>query len=285
VWWSPDGYILASSSRDETISLWNGIGQQIGTLEGHTSDVYSISFSYDGYLLASKSADGTVRLWRPDYWETVAILNEPASEYWPPGLAFHPNAPILATLGEEDTVIRIWDLDVGTLLGTPSVTPTVNYTNAKVVLVGDSGVGKSGLGLVLTGQPFVPTESTHARRVWTFDDQEVELDNLRKETRQTLLWDLAGQPGYRLIHQLHLNEVAVALVLFDARSETDPFAGVYHWDRALRQAQRIQGNAAPPMKKFLVAARIDRGGRSVSPERIKSLVHELGFNKIGRAHV
>jgi len=278
VWWSPDGYILASSSRDETISLWNGIGQQIGTLEGHTSDVYSISFSYDGYLLASKSADGTVRLWRPDYWETVAILNEPASEYWPPGLAFHPNAPILATLGEEDTVIRIWDLDVGTLLGTPSVTPTVNYTNAKVVLVGDSGVGKSGLGLVLTGQPFVPTESTHARRVWTFDDQEVELDNLRKETRQTLLWDLAGQPGYRLIHQLHLNEVAVALVLFDARSETDPFAGVYHWDRALRQAQRIQGNAAPPMKKFLVAARIDRGGRSVSPERIKSLVHELGFN-------
>ena len=193
-------------------------------------------------------------------------------------MAFHPTAPTLATLGEKDRVIRIWDLDFAILLGTAPATPSFHYTNAKVVLVGDSGVGKSGLGLVLNGQPFVPTESTHGRHVWTFDDQEVELDNLRKETRQTLLWDLAGQPGYRLIHQLHLNEVAVALVLFDARSETDPFAGVYHWDRALRQAQLVQGDSAIPLKKVLVAARIDRGGRSVSPERIESLVRELGFD-------
>src|SRR5262249_40394024 len=33
-----------------------------------------------------------------------------------------------------------------------------------------------------------------------------------------------------------------------------------------------------PLKKFLVAARIDRGGKSASPERIESLVRELGFD-------
>ncbi|HXQ33457.1 MAG TPA: hypothetical protein VN843_05495, partial [Anaerolineales bacterium] len=44
----------------------------------------------------------------------------------------------------------------------------VEYTNAKVVLVGDTGVGKSGLALALTNQPFVPTESTHGRRVLRF---------------------------------------------------------------------------------------------------------------------
>src|SRR5205807_977906 len=62
------------------------------------------------------------------------------------------------------------------------VSPTrmVRYTNAKVVLVGDSGVGKSGLGLVLSQQPFAPTLSTHSRYVWTFDSQEIELPTGRK---------------------------------------------------------------------------------------------------------
>lgn len=144
------------------------------------------------------------------------------------------------------------------------VLKTDYYTNAKIVLLGDTGVGKSGLGLVLTGQPFEATESTHGRHVWTFDNQDVELPDGRLETHEALLWDLAGQPGYRLIHQLHLNDVAVALVIFDARSEVDPFAGVRHWERALRQAQRLQGSTAPQLKKFLVAARADRGGVGVS---------------------
>ena len=98
------------------------------------------------------------------------------------------------------------------------------------------------------------------------------------ETHETLLWDLAGQPGYRLIHQLHLNEIAIALVIFDTRSETDPFAGVRHWDRALTQAQRFQPSSSPLLKKFLIAARADRGGIGVSQKRIDTWVKELGFD-------
>ncbi|MFL5625894.1 MAG: TIR domain-containing protein, partial [Ktedonobacteraceae bacterium] len=153
----------------------------------------------------------------------------------------------------------------------------MKYTNAKVVLLGDSGVGKSGLGFVLAGQPFAPTESTHGRHIWSFDSL-VEDKEGRKEICETLLWDMPGQPGYRLINRLYLNEVAVALVLFDASSETDPFEGVRYWDRVLRVAQRVQGGAAPPMKRFLVAARMDRGGIGVSRIRIESIVHELGFD-------
>ena len=344
--WSPDGETLASTSADRAVLLWDPkTGRQSGSLEGHTAVVLCIAFSCDSRLFASKSSDNTIRLWRTDTWETIAVLNESSNGTFSSsfvGLAFHPKmANVLATLGAEDTVIRIWDLDVAALLSSspgasltktgvmvstseptvgispppsyasfeqekdhqqamptqplvdsssgsdtahepPSVAASpylsVRYTNAKVILVGDSGVGKSGLSLVLIGQPFAPTESTHGRFVWTFDSQEIYLGGGRKETRETLLWDLAGQPSYRLIHQLHLNEVTVALVIFDARSETDPFAGVYHWDRALRQTRRIQGSSALPMKKFLVAARIDRGGTGVSAERVRSLVNELGFD-------
>ena len=81
-----------------------------------------------------------------------------------------------------------------------------------------------------------------------------------------------------MIHQLHLNEVALALVVFDARSETDPLAGVRHWERALRVAHQRRSGQAIPFRKFLVSARADRGGVSVSKPRLEALQKEFGFD-------
>ena len=284
----PEGRTLASGSSDKTVKLWETTsGKLLRTLEGHTNSVEAIAFSADGRLLASKSGDGTIRLWSCETWETVAVIPEPAKpDWWIPALAFHPTLPLLATAGSDpDTpedargrLIHLWELNLDLLLGGQAAAPTVHYVNAKVVLVGDTGVGKSGLSLVLNGEPFEATESTPGRHVWTFDSREVALAGNRKQTRETLLWDLAGQPGYRVIHQLHLNEVSVALVVFDARSETDPLAGVRHWERALRLAHQRQGSQSVPMKKFLVSARSDRGTVSVSKERLESVVKEFGFD-------
>ncbi len=250
---------------------------EVSVLEGHTKPVESVSFSFDGRLLASKGVDG-VRVWRCDTWEMVAALSESGTINTFSGLAFHPKAPILATLGNENKDIRVWNLDVKSLLGGAPPATSTRYSNAKVVLVGDTGVGKSGLALVLTGQPWEKTDSTHGRRVWVMDAQEVEKEGGLKETRETLLWDLAGQPDYRLIHQLHLTEVSVALIVFDSRSPTDPFAGVRHWDKALRQAQRVQAESTPPTKKFLVAARADVGRIGVGAARIEGMKQQLGFD-------
>jgi hypothetical protein len=275
---SPNSNILVTTSQDGTIiALELKSGKIIKVLEGHADAVTSVTFSFDGQFLASKSLDDSVRIWRCETWETIAILPASTSNKWNSGLAFNPKFPSLATTGEEDTVIHIWELDFSALSGASLITSSVHYVNAKVVLVGDTGVGKSGIGLVLSGEQFKPTESTHGRRVWTFDKRGVVEAN-RAETHETLLWDLAGQPGYRLIHQLHLNEIAIALVIFDTRSETDPFAGVRHWDRALTQAQRFQPPGAPPLIKYLVAARADRGGIGVSRKRIETWVKELGFD-------
>jgi GTPase SAR1 family protein len=96
----------------------------------------------------------------------------------------------------------------------------------------------------------------------------------RQELRELVLWDLAGQPGYRLVHQLHLADVSLALILFDARNELDPFSGIRHWHRALKQAKRHLQN---PCKQILVAARIDRGPVGVSQARIEALLQETGI--------
>jgi WD40 repeat protein len=276
--WSPDGRMLASGSDDRTIGLWDTLEQRVMILEGHTSAVSCVSFSSDGGLLASRSFDDTIRLWQCNTWNTVAMWAE--SGRWPySALAFHPQGSVLATLGDYDKVIHIWDLDLATLLNDSSPTEAVQYTNAKVVLLGDTGVGKSGLGLVLIGKPFSPTMSTHGRCIWKFCSQDVELAHGRKETHEMFLWDMAGQSGYRLVHQLYLDQVAVALVVFDARSESAPFTGVHHWARALRQVQRIHGDTAPPIKRFLVAARLDVGRIGVGRSGIEDLMRQQGFDE------
>jgi GTPase SAR1 family protein len=61
---------------------------------------------------------------------------------------------------------------------------TRHYTNAKIALVGDSGVGKSGLALVLSRKPFTATESTHARKVVSFQLSETEVEPGWTETRE-----------------------------------------------------------------------------------------------------
>jgi small GTP-binding protein len=244
--WSPDGQMLAAGSVNSSIWLWDAETEQLKfILEGHTGFVMSIDFSFNSSLLASKSDDGSVRLWRCDSGESIATLDEPASNFWSYSLAFHPNAPVLATLGEEDKVIRIWDLDFNVLLGAPSAVRGVSYTNAKVVLVGDTGVGKTGLGVRLAEKEWRPTESTHGMNVWTLHSEP---------EREVMLWDFAGQDEYRLVHQLFLNETNVALLLYDPTKSQDTFEGIDYWEKALR-------NAVPnDVQKILVAARVDVGG-------------------------
>jgi hypothetical protein len=78
--------------------------------------LFSISVSGDGQLLAGKGNDDLVRVWRCDQWTQVAELPETSAHQFTPSVAFHPTEPVLATLGEKDTVIRIWDLDFDELL-------------------------------------------------------------------------------------------------------------------------------------------------------------------------
>ena len=310
---SPDGSMLACTVGTPTVWVYRAAdGEPVRQFEDHAATVTGLSW-IDGEWIVSASMDATLKVWHPDdsvsstVVETIAAagmvfvrerrtaliwsargellawsLDGTPAQLWfrdPPSRSVAAHFTRLAVSAvdglmalvdpgtAELTLIGDWDQAVSTPV------EITTYANAKVLVLGDSGVGKSGLSMVLAGEPFQATESTHGRRIWrlpTADEADPAADN-----RDVLLWDLAGQPGYRIVHQLHLEGAALALILFDATNETAPLAGAQHWARAVRHAHPA---TAGGLTAFLVAARADRGGINVSDQRIHKLMTDYALD-------
>jgi small GTP-binding protein len=267
--------MLASASSNRTVDIWDAKNvEHIRTLEGHTDQVTSVSFSFDDGFIASKSWDGTVRLWRCDTWEPVVTLNEPSSKKWLTGLAFHPLAPILATLGEEETVISVWDLDFKTLYNVAPPSVTVHYTSAKIVVVGESNVGKSCLALRLAENRYEEQGTTHGMRFWTVSPENLISGPYvpPKEKRDVVLWDMGGQDEYRLVHQLFLHDTTLALILLDPTRGRTAFEEAEAWNKRLEK--QLHGRKAV---KLLVGTKLDKESTVIDQEGLSKLITKCGF--------
>ncbi|MGH2396686.1 MAG: DUF4365 domain-containing protein [bacterium] len=144
--------------------------------------------------------------------------------------------------------------------------------NAKAVLIGEGAVGKTSLAHRLIDDKYVVRDRTHGMNVWRLD---LPLPPDAALEREALLWDLAGQEDYRLIHQLFLEETALALLLINPQKD-DPFAEAGDWLKALKTAAtspEVKRDAA----RLLIFSQIDVGGMKVGNAKIERFREQHGF--------
>jgi WD40 repeat protein len=261
---TPDGGTIVSSSDDRTLKVWDlATGRCRATLEGHAGDVLGVAITPDGRTVISGSSDETLKIWDLATGRCRATLEGHAKGVW--CVAITPDGRTVVSCSSDKT-LKVWDLSK---LDAPvEETEASRYTNAKVVLVGETGVGKTGLALRLCEDRWEATESTHgmiiSRLKLTPAAGEADME------REVWLWDFAGQPDYRLIHQLYMDEAALGVLVFNPQ-DGNPFEEMGHWEKALRSATKYDP------AKLLVAARCDRGGISISQRRFEEYVREHGF--------
>jgi GTPase SAR1 family protein len=275
------GQRLASGGTDGTVKLWHvEQGKLLRSLEVHKKSVDAVAFSPDGSVLCSKSADGSLRVWDCSTWNTASIINDYEHSGWVPGLAFHPKLPVFAVCArpspeESSKLIHLWELDVSEVLRLAQekeASLAVHHTTAKIVLVGESGVGKTGLGWRLKYGEFKEHASSHGQQFWVLDD----LGTRRADGTEceAILWDLAGQPDYRLTHALFLDDADLALVVFDPTDSRDPLHGVEFWLNQLNAGRRPNESACPII---LIGGRSDRGDPRLTADELDAFCLQRGI--------
>lgn len=277
--WSSDQRRALSGGSDTALWLWDLEKERsIRVLEGHTSDIRSVAWNADNRLALSGSKDNSVRLWDTESGRCLRVLKGHTDGVMTVAWSADGRR---AFSGDQGGGIRVWDLSefvtVAQALEATSAALSlapdqVQYTNAKVLLVGDSGVGKSGLSNYLAhsikvedDKPLSSTDGAWATH-WPLRHSNTKTG----VEREIWLWDFAGQVDYRLVHQLYMDDTAAAVLVFNPQNE-NPFEGLGQWDRDLRRATR------KPFGKLLAAGRVDRGGLVVSAASMKKFMNERGF--------
>jgi len=136
----------------------------------------------------------------------------------------------------------------------------------KLVLIGDSGVGKSCLLLRFADDAF--TESYISTIGVDFRFRTVKID---KKTVKLQIWDTAGQERFRTITSAYYRGADGIIMVYDVTS-SDSFDHVNDW---LKEVNRY---ASEGTCKLLVGNKSDRtADRVVTTESAKEFAYELGI--------
>jgi small GTP-binding protein len=138
--------------------------------------------------------------------------------------------------------------------------------SVKVVLLGNSGVGKTSIAQRWLGGPSAIPEPTigvnHRRRTSVVGDREVD----------AYIWDTAGQEQYKALTPLYAHSASCALIVA-AIADPESFDAIPRWGELLRQAC----DAPPPA--LLLVNKTDLAGTGAPIAEIEA-THGKGFHAV-----
>jgi len=137
----------------------------------------------------------------------------------------------------------------------------------KLLLIGDSGVGKSCLLLRYSDDSFTSSFITTIGI-----DFKIKSIMCGESKVKLQIWDTAGQERFRTITTAYYRGAMGILLVYDVADETS-FTNVRNWMRQIDQ------NAAENVNRILIGNKsdVDPSERKVSPEKGKALAAEYGI--------
>jgi len=142
----------------------------------------------------------------------------------------------------------------------------------KVVVVGDSGVGKTCLMLRFVKDEFV--SSTRATIGMDFCTRQLAINSLNTAESSTVqrltvqVWDTAGQEQYQSLTATYYRKAGGVMIVYDSNSRAS-FESLDKW------LQQVEDNAEEDIVKMIVATKLE-GDVAVSAEEGKAYADAHG---------
>ena len=136
----------------------------------------------------------------------------------------------------------------------------------KILIIGESGVGKTCLLLRFTEDSFTTTFLTTIGI-----DFKIKIINLENKLIKLQIWDTAGQERFRTITKTYYKGAHGIILTYDV-TDQDSFKNIRNW------IKQIEANAQGNVKRVLVGNKCDKPDRVVTEEEKKKLADDYSMS-------
>ena len=136
----------------------------------------------------------------------------------------------------------------------------------KILIIGESGVGKTCLLLRFTEDSFTTTFLTTIGI-----DFKIKIINLEDKLIKLQIWDTAGQERFRTITKTYYKGAHGIILTYDV-TDQDSFKNIRNW------IKQIETNSQGRVKRVLVGNKCDKPDRVVTEEEGKKLADDYSMS-------